>query len=317
MSESWELALPAEARPQAQVVPVVSVVPEVLAVGKAPRRWNERVEDYLEARESEIGETHRKGLRWVLRRFPIDIWPRVGVVPAPTDPRTIRRAHVVALRESPEWAPKTRRFYLEALRGLLRWSGCAIALERGLWALEGTALNRRWLTAPQLVALWESAGDDLDRLIIGAAGFNGLRRVEVLRLRARDLTLALPEPEARIWGKGGRYRTIPVTRHLYGPLVALAAGKGPTDRLFPFERATFDARLTRMGRAAGVPVHVSGHDLRRTFGRLAYNAGVPLVAIQNVYGHKSPTMTAHYIGIDRDQMAAGLAQFERSLDQGA
>jgi integrase len=302
--------------PEVQVLGPLSDWPED-AVGKSPRRWNDRVESYLEARESEIGETHRKGLRWVLRRFPTDIWPRVGVRPSPTDPRTITRAQVVALRESPEWAPKTRRYYLEALRGVLRWSGCALANERGTWALDGTALNRRWLTGPQLVALWEASRDDLDRLIVGAAGFNGLRRVEVLRLRCRDLVLTLPDPEARIWGKGGRYRTIPVTRHFYGPLVALSAGKGPTDRVFPYQRATFDSRLAELGRLAGVPVRVSGHDLRRTFGRLAYAAGVPLVAVQNVYGHKSPTMTAHYVGIDRDQMAAGLAQFERSLAPGA
>lgn len=300
---------------QLQVTAEVPVCLEE-AVGVAPRRWNERVESYLESRESEIGVAHRKGLRWVLRRFPADIWPRVGVRPPPTDPRAITRANVLALRESPEWAPKTRRFYLEALRGLLRWSGCGLANERGTWALDGTALNRRWLTAPQLVALWEASRDDTDRLIVAAAGFNGMRRCEVLRLRVRDLVLALPKPEVRIWGKGGRFRTIPVTRHFYGPLVALSAGKVLADPLFPFRTTTFDVRLTRLGQAAGIPVHVSGHDLRRTFGRLAYAAGVPLVAIQNVYGHKSPTMTTHYIGIDRDQMAAGLAQFEQSLTVG-
>ena len=54
-----------------------------------------------------------------------------------------------------------------------------------------------------------------------------------------------------------------------------------------------------------------------SFGRLAYAAGVPLVAVQNVYGHKSPVMTAYYIGADRDQMAHGLAQFEQSLEREA
>lgn len=282
-------------------------------MGRAPRRWYERSESYLRARETEIGEAHRKGLRWVLRRFPTDIWPRVGVRPSPRDPRAISRANVRALKESPEWAPKTRRYYLEALRGLLRWSGCALANERGLWTLDGTALNRRWLTKAQLVALWASSRDDLDRLIVGATGFNGLRRCELLRLRCRDLSLVLPSPEIRLWGKGGRYRTIPVTRHLYGPLVAVSAGKGPTEPVFPYGRSAFDSRLAELGRLAGIPVRVSGHDLRRTFGRLAYAAGVPLIAVQNVYGHKSPVMTAHYVGLDRDQMAAGLEQFERSL----
>jgi len=235
----------------------------------------------------------------------------------PTSARSIRRAHVLALRNCPEWAPKTRRFYLEALRGLLRWRHRALSEERGLWSLDGTALNRRWLDRGQLVSLWERARDDTDRLIVAGAGFNGLRRVELLRLRVRDLNLALPDPEVRLCGKGDRYRTIPVTRHFYSALVSATASLRPSDPVFGFCRSVFDSRLAELGRLAGIPRRVSGHDLRRTFGRIAYAAGVPLVAVQNVYGHKSPVMTAYYIGADRDQMAQGLAQFERSLEREA
>jgi integrase len=285
-------------------------------VGSAPRRWDGLVESYVRARldKGEIGAAHAKGLRWALRRLPRDTWRRAGVDPAPTSVREVRRVHVLALRGSPEWAPKTRRFYLEALRGLLRWQRKALAEERGLWSLDGSALNRRWLEARELVALWEQSRDDTDRLIVGAAGFNGLRRIELLRLRVRDLNLALPSPEVRLRGKGDRFRTIPVTRHFYGALVSATSGFGPNEPVFGFQRSTFDSRLAELGRLAGLPRRVSGHDLRRTFGRVAYAAGVALVAIQNVYGHKSPVMTAYYIGADRDQMAQGLAQFERSLE---
>lgn len=284
-----------------------------------PRRWDELVESYVGARldRGEIGTDHAKGLRWALRRFPRDTWQRAGVRPVPTSARSIRRAHVLALRNCPEWAPKTRRFYLEALRGLLRWRHRALSEERGLWSLDGTALNRRWLDRGQLVSLWERARDDTDRLIVAGAGFNGLRRVELLRLRVRDLNLALPDPEVRLCGKGDRYRTIPVTRHFYSALVSATASLRPSDPVFGFCRSVFDSRLAELGRLAGIPRRVSGHDLRRTFGRIAYAAGVPLVAVQNVYGHKSPVMTAYYIGADRDQMAQGLAQFERSLEREA
>lgn len=288
-------------------------------MGNPPRRWDETSERYVRARldKGEIGADHAKGLRWALLRFPRDTWRRAGVYPAPTSVRAVKRADVLALRNSPEWAPKTRRFYLDALRGLLRWKHRKIAEEKGLWDLEGTALNRRWLERSQLVSLWGRARDDTDRLIVGSAGFNGLRRVELLRLRVRDLNLAQPNPEVRLWGKGDRFRTIPVTAHLYGALVSASAALKPSDRVFPWGRTTFDQRLADLGRLAGVPHRVSGHDLRRTFGRLAYAAGVPLVAIQHVYGHKSPVMTAYYIGADRDEMALGLARFERSLEKEA
>ena len=288
-------------------------------MGNAPRRWDWVVESYVGTRldRGEIGRDHAKGLRWALRRLPRDTWPRAGVGPrrprfGASSGRTCSRCGTAPSGRRRRDGSTSRRS-----RGLLRWKHRALADERGLWTIDGTALNRRWLDRGELVSLWERARDDTDRLIVGAAGFNGLRRVELLRLRVRDLNLALPSPEVRLCGKGDRYRTIPVTRHFYGALVAATSGLRPSDPVFAFSRSVFDSRLADLGRLAGIPRRVSGHDLRRTFGRLAYAADVPLVAIQNVYGHKSPVMTAYYIGADRDQMAHGLAQFERSLEREA
>jgi len=282
---------------------------------RAKRRWDLRVRNYAKAREDEWGEQHRKYVVWILLRFP-DIWARVGVRPTPLSPGRVVAAHVRALRDAPEWAPKTRSLYLQALRGLLRWAECPLADSRGLWALDGTALNRRWLTKGQLLAVWSACRDPLDRLVVALTGFNGLRRVEVLRLRVRDLSLALPNPELRVWGKGrngGKFRTIPAEPRCYAALVEAADRKRPEDRVFPFEKSAFDARLSRLGQAAGLPFNLSGHALRRTFGRLAFDAGVPIATIQAIYGHASPAMTVHYVGIEGTRMAEGLAQLERFL----
>lgn len=129
-------------------------------------------------------------------------------------------------------------------------------------------------------------------------------------------SLSFPSPMMRIWGQGrngGKYRTIPVTTRLYGVLVEATHGKRGEERVFPWSRWVWDKRLARLGKLAGIPFHVSGHDLRRTFGRLAFDAGIPHASIQGIYGHASPAMTVHYAGVDKTRMAEGLARFEKFL----
>jgi hypothetical protein len=40
---------------------------------------------------------------------------------------------------------------------------------------------------------------------------------------------------------------------------------------------------------------------------------VRLVIIQGIYAHTSPAMTAYYIGIESEEVAAGYVTFERAL----
>jgi hypothetical protein len=46
--------------------------------------------------------------------------------------------------------------------------------------------------------------------------------------------------------------------------------------------------------------------LRRAFGRLSHKSGMDLVQLKNLYGHTSLDQTVHYIGLDEDEMRAGL-----------
>ncbi|HEV2519265.1 MAG TPA: tyrosine-type recombinase/integrase [Thermoplasmata archaeon] len=223
---------------------------------------------------------------------------------------------VRALRDSPAYAPKTRAQYLQALRGFVRSSGNPLSEDRHLWALEAQARRLRWLSKAQLRSLLECCRGDCDRLVVAAEGFNGLRRVEVLRLRVCDLNLTLPDPTMNVVGKGrngGKLRTVPVTRYLYPVLVSLTSGARPDARVYPWQRSDVDRRLDELRRLAGIPVRVSSHDLRRTFGRLAYQAGVSLVNLKGLYGHESVDQTAHYIGLDRAELRAELGKFERAL----
>jgi integrase/recombinase XerD len=238
------------------------------------------------------------------------IWDRVGLNPAPSRANDVTAEMVTRVKRSTIWAPKTRNFYLQALRGFLRSEGVPLAEDRKLWAMNARAGPRRWLTREQAAAVWKACRDDTDRLLLAGGLMNGLRRVEVRRLRSRDVSLDLAGSEARIEGKTGT-RTIPVGTYLRNALLALDR-RGPA-LYVPLGNTAYDDRLKAVGRLAGLPFNLSAHILRRSFGRLAYRAGVPLVTLQHIYGHASPEMTAYYIGIESEEMAVGLATFERAL----
>ena len=287
------------------------------------RWWSERTAAYVAEGAKTWGLEHADGIRMALARYQAGrkrdgsltpgIWQRVDVEPAPVSARQVTADMVTRVKRSTEWAPKTRNFQLQALRGFLRWEGCELATDHRLWAMNAQAGPRDWLTREQLAQVWSACSDDYDRLLVAAGGMNGLRRAEVRRLRGRDVLLSLDRAEARIEGKTGT-RTIPLGTYMRNALVAL--NRRGADLYFPWRDSTYDLRLVRIGRAAALPFALSGHRLRRSFGRVAYRAGVPIVDIQHIYGHASPSMTAYYIGIESEEMAAGLATFERAIAPG-
>ncbi len=67
--------------------------------------------------------------------------------------------------------------------------------------------------------------------------------------------------------------------------------------------------LRRFGRSLGMRT-LGTHTLRRTFGRMAYDAGVDLLTIRDLLGHTTVEMTARHIGIRIEKLAAGLARTE-------
>jgi integrase len=229
----------------------------------------------------------------------------------------ITEEHVAALRTRPGWEKTTTQFYFAALRQFLRWKGNPVADRPELWRLPtSVSQRRRWITREQLVQLLRAA-EGPARVIIALEGFNGLRRVEVLRLRAMDINLA--EGWLNVRGKGrmgGKWRQIPLSEVARKELDPHLAGVSGLDRILPFSASWADQQLSTAVRAAGFSckgLKVSHHDLRRTFGRVAHSAGMDLVQLKNLFGHASLEMSVHYIGLDLERMREGVSQIDRSL----
>lgn len=280
--------------------------------------WSEEVAAFVRTWQQErlIGDRWVKGLRYTLGRLP-GLLAGLGVAPTVARSEHIESRHVEALRTRTGWGRATTQFYFAGLRQFLRWSANPVAERAELWRLPPSAAQRRrWLSPEQLVKLLRAPRGKA-RVIVALEGFNGLRRVEVLRLRSSDVNLA--EGWLNVRGKGrmgGKWRQIPLGGVARNALEPHLEGLGPLDRILPYSASWADQRLSEAAVAAGFPragVRVSHHDLRRTFGRLAHSAGMDLVQLKNLYGHSSLEMSVHYIGLDLERMREGLTQVDRAL----
>lgn len=110
----------------------------------------------------------------------------------------------------------------------------------------------------------------------------------------------LPRPTLTIRGKGrfgGKNRTIPMDPMTRAALEKWVVDKGPDDGLYPVGHTVEEGELAELGKRAGASLGVTGYVLRRSFGRLPYEAGVPLPTIQRIYGHVSIDQTLNYVGV--------------------
>ena len=293
-------------------------------VGLPPSRygtrvhWRREVEAFVRIWEQErsIGERWAKGLRYTLVRIPA-LLSNLEVKPGLYAARQVGPQHIEALRTRTGWGRATTQFYFAALRQFLRWADNPLASRGELWRLPPSAAQRRrWISPDQLVSLLRAARGKA-RVIVALEGFNGLRRVEVLRLRASDVNLA--EGWLNVRGKrrmGGKWRQIPLSEVARKTLQPHLEGLAPMDRILPYSASWADQRLSEAALSAGFPrqgLRVSHHDLRRTFGRVAHSAGMDLVQLKNLYGHASLEMSVHYIGLDLERMREGLTQVDRTL----
>lgn len=140
-----------------------------------------------------------------------------------------------------------------------------------------------------------------DRAILLTLALTGLRRSEVLSLRACDLSLNNGAAYYTVRAKGGEIRT----RELPAP--ALEAIKrtleterrslsalAPEERIFQVSGRGFAANLSRYAKRAGVG-RVTPHVLRHTAAKLRRRVGADIEEVQGFLGHRSLATTAQYL----------------------
>jgi integrase len=143
------------------------------------------------------------------------------------------------------------------------------------------------LTAAQARTLLAKLDEPLRSLARGALA-TGMRLGELQALRASDVEAT----RVRIrHGKSGE-RWVPLNDEGAKFFAERVAGRSPDALVFePVSRMSV-ARGMRAGcSSAGIRPAATFHDLRRTWGSLMLNAGVPIEVVQEVLGHADARMT--------------------------
>ena len=203
---------------------------------------------------------------------------------------------------------------------------------------QGAASVRRAFTLPELERLLAEASGEWRGLIYFGL-YTGQRLGDLARLTWQNLHgLGTPSPELRlVTGKTGRQQIIPLAKPLLRYVEKeLSAGDDPRAPLFPKMWKTIERQEGRTGSLSGqfhrlmadaglVPARshhpeqagkgrsgrrvtgeLSFHCLRHTATSLMKNAGISPAIVQDIIGHDSAAVSAHYTHIEGDAKRTAL-----------
>jgi site-specific recombinase XerD len=169
----------------------------------------------------------------------------------------------------------------------------------------------------QLLAL---VGQPTERLILQTTYACVLRAAEVLALRVSDIDSG----RMLLWvrhGKGAKDRGVPLSPALLAALRAHWQRLRPTTWLFPGQTPSGQRSLGALQRvcrkavrAAGFAKKVSLHTLRHSYATHLLEAGVDLLTIQRLLGHRDLQTTARYTHLTASHLA-GLPGLLEGLPQ--
>jgi site-specific recombinase XerD len=143
-----------------------------------------------------------------------------------------------------------------------------------------------------------------DRALLALLYATGIRATECATLRCGQLDLQ--QLTITVHGKGGHERTIPLNEQVAAVLRDYIQARGPALPNAPFFRSRRGRALSRgavyervrtWGRRARLGKPISPHRLRHTFATHLVRAGVGLVTIRDLLGHRQITSTQIYLHV--------------------
>jgi integrase/recombinase XerC len=256
---------------------------------------SEAVERYVADRQGrgEIGARSADQFRWRLGGLTRTC-PQLEI-------GQLGRDEVRAWQTTVGWQrPASRRAYLSTLRVFVRWLQDEELLEadptRGLGRVKEPRKAARALSAGQLKRLSLVLPSEEARLIVALMVRQGLRCVEVSRLRAEDY-----DPGRRdmiVTGKGANERSIAVADDVADLLDAWLAGRvsGPVlCRSAHWLSRMMSRWMAEAGLKTGRYDGRSAHALRHTAASNLYEATGDPRAVQDFLGHANLATTDRYL----------------------
>lgn len=159
-----------------------------------------------------------------------------------------------------------------------------------------------------ILKMIETARKPHHKALVTLTGLLGLRVAEALSVTCGDFHQDFTELE--VIGKGEKTRIIPVSDHVWGCLVyryfeilSCETHGSNHHRFVPLSNRAARLAITNIAKRAELKNPVSSHDLRMTFGTVAYyTSGGDLRAVQELLGHSNSHTTENYTQVSMDKM---------------
>lgn len=162
-----------------------------------------------------------------------------------------------------------------------------------------------------------------DRAMLALLYGTGIRASECASLR--NAHVDLKQMTITVQGKGGHERTIPLNVELAEVLRTYVEARGVAPNHASFFRSRFGRSLSRggvyervrtWGQRSRLGIPLSPHRIRHTFATHLVRAGVGLVTIRDLLGHRLITSTQVYLHVTADDLRAAAARhpISRLLD---
>jgi site-specific recombinase XerD len=163
--------------------------------------------------------------------------------------------------------------------------------------------------APQeVLRLIGAAPTPRDRIFVQVAYGCGLRLSELIHLRVTDIDSARMVIHVR-QGKGAKDRLVPLSLRLLEELRAYWRQYRPRSWLFPGDKSeqpisgsNMQRRFTQLVRRVGLTKHCSLHTLRHSYATHLLEAGVDVLTLKTLLGHKSLETTTRYLHVSTQRL---------------
>ena len=219
---------------------------------------------------------------------------------------------------------EVRTFQLHLLERRVSWSSFNQAV-CALRFLYGTTLGRpeqlplipygkRPKTLPSVLApqevlrLIDAAPTPRDRIFLQVAYGCGLRLSELIHLQVTAIDSARMVIHVR-HGKGAKDRLVPLSQRLLQELRAYWRRYRPSPWLFPGDKpgqpisgSNMQRRFGQLVQRVGLTKHCSLHTLRHSYATHLLEAGVDLLTLKTLLGHKTLETTTRYLHVNSQRL---------------
>lgn len=162
------------------------------------------------------------------------------------------------------------------------------------------------LSPAEVTRLLDAGEPGRERVMLQTTYACGLRLEELLHLRVGDIDSRRMVVQVR-QGKGQKDRLVPLSLRLLEELRAYWCRHRPRTWLFPnqnqdgpWHAGTIQRRFQRVVQRAGITKPATMHTLRHSFATHLLEAGVDVLTVQKLLGHRQLSTTALYLHLRSD-----------------